>query len=57
MSVKVYFETPSGSSAQLVAVFDTEDLYDRVAPLLSALARAEGYVLTESVDEESLQGS
>lgn len=57
MSVKVYFETPNGSSASLVAIFDTEDLYDSVAPLLSVLARAEGYVLTESVDEEPLQGS
>ena len=52
--VKVYFETPNHSAADLVAVFDTEDLYDACRSTLAGLAREEGLVLTENIEGEGI---
>lgn len=49
MTITVYFETPNHSSAFQVAEYVDEELYEQVEPFLSALASAEGYVITESV--------
>ena len=46
--IKVYFE--SKHSAELVAVFESEDLYVLCAPTLEAEAEKRGMILTESVE-------
>jgi hypothetical protein len=48
--VKVYFET--GSYAELVATFDSEETYDVCFNALEALARENGFgFVTESVED------
>lgn len=53
--IKVYFEDAKLISADLVAVFDDEELFDRCLPALEAEAKASGCTLTESIDEEPLR--
>ena len=48
--VKVYFETENGGGyAELVAVFNTEELYIACLPALEFEANAMGMVVTENV--------
>jgi hypothetical protein len=46
--IKVYFE--SASSAELVAIFHSEEVYMTCVEALEALAKSEGMILTESVE-------
>lgn len=50
--VKVYFETPNHSYAELVAVVDSEETYDAIYPALEELAKKNRMVVTESVYED-----
>jgi hypothetical protein len=50
--IVVYFETPNNSSAHVVAQFADDDLYNACLPVLEAQAKAEGYIVTESVRED-----
>jgi hypothetical protein len=50
--VTVYFETPNGSYAEIVAKFADEKLYDACYPTLAGIAKEKGYTLTESIDEQ-----
>lgn len=50
--VKVYFESKNHS--ELVAVIDTEDLYDKLRPILAGEARKSNMKLTESIDDIDL---
>jgi hypothetical protein len=50
MEIRVYFEAPAG--AHEVAVFFDELLYTACVPVLEARAKAQGYVLSESVTYE-----
>lgn len=47
--IKVYFETKH--SAELVAVFESEEVYNLCVPALEKEAERRGMVLTESVEE------
>jgi hypothetical protein len=49
--IKVYFE--SGSHAELVAIFDSEDLYIACLPMLEKKANDLGMFVTETVLEET----
>lgn len=50
--IKVYFEIEQ-SYAELVAVFDSEEVYAVCLPSLEELAKKQGFdLVTESVDEE-----
>jgi len=49
--VKVYFE--SNSHAELVAIFDTEELYDMCSGSLAKSARESRMIVTVSIDEEN----
>lgn len=49
--VKVYFETTS--TAELVAVFDNEETYERCFPALERFANEIGMFITESIEDES----
>jgi hypothetical protein len=49
--IKVYFE--SRSHAELVAIFDREEVYIACLPALEKLAMESRMIVTESVDEES----
>ena len=49
--VKVYFETPN--TAELVAVFDEEIIYNECLPTLEKLAKEIGMFVTESIEDES----
>jgi len=51
--VKVYFE--SKSHAELVATFETEEIYAICFPKLEEKARQSGFKITESVEEETLK--
>jgi hypothetical protein len=46
--IKVYFE--KGLHADLVATFESEDLYELCAPILEAQAEKEGYIITEAFE-------
>lgn len=46
--VVVYFETPNHSYAEIVAVFDSEDLYNACYQALEKKAKEAGMVVTES---------
>ena len=48
--VKVYFE--SGRHAELVATFDSEELYMACLPTLEAEAKKSNMFVTESIEEE-----
>jgi hypothetical protein len=50
--IVVYFETPNNSYAEVVAQFADDDLYNACVPVLEAQAKAQGYILTESVRED-----
>ena len=51
MKVAVYFESPTGS--HMVAQFDEESTYMACLPALEALAKSQGYIVTESVGNEA----
>ncbi len=55
--VKVYFETPNNSYAELVAIFESEDTYMLCLPILESEAKKDGMIVTESVVEDSLNDS
>ena len=54
--VKVYFENlgANGTSnyAELVAIFDSEEMYDVCLPALEKEAKNAGMIITESVEDE-----
>jgi len=58
--IKVYFEstkdgkTPDGKWAELVAIFDNEDTYSICKAILEDTAKGINMVVTESVEEESI---
>jgi hypothetical protein len=52
--VTVYFEAKTG--AHVVAQFDHEATYMACLPALEQLAESQGYVVTESLNEELLKG-
>ena len=54
MKVTVYFEAKAG--AHVVAKFDNETTYMVCLSALEKLAESQGYVVTESLDEELLKG-
>ncbi len=47
--VRVYFE--SNSHAELVATFETEELYNQCLPVLEAEAKKQRMTVTETIDE------
>lgn len=49
--IKVYFETKN--SAELVAVFESEEIYNLCVPALEQEAKKRGMILTESVEDEN----
>ena len=52
MEVKAYFETKKQiRHAHLVARFQDEATYDMCYPSLEKLANRQGYMLTESIDD------
>ena len=48
MKVTVFFEAKAG--AHVVAQFDEESTYMACLPALEALAKSQGYIVTESLD-------
>ena len=50
LPVKVYLE--SGSYAELIATFQSEELYMLAVPALEAYAKENNLILTESIDYE-----
>jgi hypothetical protein len=48
--VKVYFE--QGCYTELIATFQSEELYMLAVPALEAYAKENNLILTESVDDE-----
>ena len=50
MKVTVFFEAKAGS--HIVAQFDEESTYMACLPALEALAKSQGYIVTESMDYE-----
>lgn len=50
--VKVFFE--SGSHAELVATFNSEELYMACLPTLEAEAKKSNMFVTESIEEETI---
>ena len=51
--VKVYFE--SKFHAELVAIFDTEELYDLCFPSLEKEAKKHRMIVTESIEDENIK--
>lgn len=51
MKVTVFFEAKAG--AHVVAQFGEESTYMACLPALEALAKSQGYIVTESVDYEN----
>ena len=51
--VKVYFE--SRFHAELVAIFDTEELYDLCFPVLEKEAKKHRMIVTESIEDENME--
>jgi hypothetical protein len=51
--VKVYFE--SKCHAELVATFDTEELYDLCFPALEKEAKKHRMIVTESIEDENME--
>jgi hypothetical protein len=49
MKVTVYFESKAGS--HIVAQFDEESTYMACLPALEELAKSQGYIVTESLEE------
>ena len=58
--VKLYFEsskdgvTSDGKWAELVAIFDTEEIYMICLPSLEAHAKENRMIVTESIEEQSI---
>jgi hypothetical protein len=50
--IKVYFE--SGSHAELVATFNSEESYMACLPTLEAEAKKSNMFVTESIEEETI---
>lgn len=48
--IKVYFETPNSSYAELVAEFKDEYLYYECLEALERVAKSEGMIITESIE-------
>jgi len=48
--VVVYFETPNHSFAEIVAVFQDEEMYDICFPALEEKAKECGMVITEACE-------
>jgi hypothetical protein len=49
--VKVYFETKNGGYCELVAIFDSEELYLICLPALEKQAKENGFdYISESID-------
>ena len=51
--IKVYFE--SKFHAELVAIFDTEELYDLCFPSLEKEAKKHRMIVTESIEDENIK--
>lgn len=51
MKVVVYFETKNFSHAEVVAQFNSDELYNACLPILEAEAEKGGYIVTESCRE------
>jgi len=51
--IRVYFE--SNTHAELIAVFENEDIYLSCVPALENLAQERGVFLTESIEEEMIR--
>lgn len=52
----VYFETdvePMRRTAEIVAVFQDDDVYNACVPTLEKLAKKKKMILTESMEEEA----
>jgi len=50
--IKVFFE--SNTHAELIAVFENEDIYLSCVPVFEKLAQERGVFLTESIEEEMI---
>jgi hypothetical protein len=51
--IKIYFETKNPAYAELVATFESEELYVACLPILQENAKHQGFdMVTESVDDE-----
>ena len=50
LPIKVYFQDKKGISSDLVATFDTEEIYDECFPSLKAMADRSGEFITESIE-------
>ena len=51
--IKVYFQTPNNSYADLVATFKNEALYMLCLPLLTAEAEKADMIVTESIEQDN----
>ena len=51
MKVVVYFETKNFNYAEVVAQFNSDELYMACLPILEREARKGGYIVTESCRE------
>lgn len=51
MKVVVYFETPKALHAEVVAQFNSEELYMACLPTLEQIAKQDGLIVSESVRE------
>ena len=51
--IKVYFE--SRFHAELVAIFDTEELYDLCFPVLEKEAKKHRMIVTESIEDGNIK--
>jgi hypothetical protein len=52
MVITVFFENESPSHADLVAKFDSEELYMACLPALETMAKSMNMFVSESVDED-----
>ena len=53
--IKVYFETPKNSYAELVAIFDSEETYIACLPSLKKLAKENGFqYVTDTVEDAEI---
>ena len=48
--VVVYFETPNNSYAEIVAVFDSEEMYNICFPALEKKAKEVNMIVTEGAE-------
>ena len=49
--VKVYFETEKGAYCELVATFESEDLYMLCSHILEEEAKRQRCIVTESIED------